>query len=151
MHDVQVTISGYVGTSVDFRSSKGNGYDRAVFRLGSTPRFRDRRDGVWRDQETVWMTVKVWRGLAQNVAASVQRGEPVIVVGRLRAERWTDDDGQEHHRDVLEATTVAHDLNRGTTAFHRAERAAARETPSADDTQVYAKLDREAEAATAPV
>ncbi|MGH3358354.1 MAG: single-stranded DNA-binding protein [Nocardioidaceae bacterium] len=149
MHDAQVTISGYVGTNVEFRSSNGNGYDRAVFRLGSTPRFRDRRDGVWRDQETVWMTVKAWRTLAQNVAASVQRGEPVIVVGKLRAERWKGDDGEDHRRDVLEATTVAHDLNRGTSAFRRSERPAEQpERP--DDTHIYAKLDEETKVVTAP-
>lgn len=148
MQDAQITISGYVGTNVEFRSSNGNGYDRAVFRLGSTPRFRDRRDGVWRDQETIWMTVKVWRALAQNVAASVQRGEPVIVVGKLRAERWKGEDGEDHQRDVLEATMVAHDLNRGTTAFRRAERQPEKaEQP--DDTQIYAKLDEQTQAVTA--
>lgn len=125
MHDVQMTVSGYVGTNVDFRSSNGNGHDRATFRLGSTPRYRDRRDGEWHDHETVWMTVKVWRTLAQNVSSSVQRGEPVVVVGRLRAETWDGEDGQPHRRDVLEASMVAHDLNRGTTAFRRNERPAA--------------------------
>lgn len=117
MHDPQVTVTGYVGTEVEFRSGNGAGHDRATFRLGSTGRFRD-RDGQWRDRETVWMTVKAWRGLAQNVAASVRRGEPVVVIGRLQAEKWADDGGQ-HYRDVLVATTVAHDLNRGTTAFRR--------------------------------
>ncbi|UYM04252.1 single-stranded DNA-binding protein [Solicola gregarius] len=120
MQDAQVTITGYVGTDVEFRP--GNGNDRAMFRLGSTSRFRD-RDGEWRDRETVWMTVKAWRTLAQNIAASVQRGEPVIVTGRMQAEKWADDGGQ-HYRDVLVATTVAHDLNRGTTAFRRNERPA---------------------------
>ncbi|UPK76374.1 single-stranded DNA-binding protein [Nocardioidaceae bacterium SCSIO 66511] len=121
MHEAQVTITGYVGTTVDFRSSSGNGNDRAVFRLGSTSRFKD-REGQWRDRETVWMTVKAWRSLAQNVAASVRLGEPVIVVGRLRTERWKGDDGHDRYRDVLEATNVAHDLNRGTAAFRRNDR-----------------------------
>lgn len=149
-HDAQVIISGYVGTNVEFRSSNGSGYDRAVFRLGSTPRFRDRRDGVWRDQETVWMTVKAWRALAQNVAASVQRGEPVIVVGKLRAERWKGEDGEDHRRDVLEASMVAHDLSRGTTAFRRSERPAEKaERP--DDSQIYEKLEEESQAASVAV
>lgn len=148
MHDAQVIISGYVGTNIEFRSSNGNGYDRAVFRLGSTPRFRDRRDGVWRDQETVWMTVKAWRTLAQNVAASVQRGEPVVVIGKLRAERWRDDEGTDHQRDVLEATTVAHDLNRGTSAFRRADRQTEKPDET-DDGEIYTRLDAESSASTA--
>src|SRR5690625_365423 len=74
-HDAQVTISGYVGTNVEFRPGGTNGADRAMFRLATTPRFLDRRQGVWREQETVWMTVKAWRTLAQNAASSIRRGE----------------------------------------------------------------------------
>lgn len=125
-HDAQVTMSGYVGTSVEFKASSGNGNDRATFRLATTPRFLDRQQGVWREQETVWMTVKAWRTLAQNVSSSIQRGEPVIVTGRLRTERWSGDDGQDRRRDVIEATMVAHDLSRGTTAFRRNDRPAER-------------------------
>ncbi|MDN5851820.1 MAG: single-stranded DNA-binding protein [Actinomycetia bacterium] len=125
-HDAQVTISGYVGTDVEFRSSGASGTDRAMFRLATTPRFLDRRQGVWREQETVWMTVKAWRTLAQNVASSIRCGEPVVVMGKLRAERWDGEDGQERRRDVLEATMVAHDLGRGTAAFQRNERLADR-------------------------
>ncbi|HLR85167.1 MAG TPA: single-stranded DNA-binding protein [Nocardioidaceae bacterium] len=121
-HDAQVTISGYVGTNVEFRPGGTNGADRAMFRLATTPRFLDRRQGVWREQETVWMTVKAWRTLAQNAASSIRRGEPVVVIGRLRTERWDGDDGHERRRDVLEATMVAHDLSRGTSAFQRNDR-----------------------------
>ena len=121
-HDAQVTISGFVGTNVEFRPGGTNGSDRARFRLATTPRFLDRRQGVWRDHETVWMTVKAWRTLAQNVASSLRCGEPVVVIGRLRTERWDGEDGQERRRDVLEATMVAHDLSRGTTAFRRNDR-----------------------------
>ena len=125
-HDAQVIISGYAGTNVDFRASAGNGNDRATFRLATTPRFLDRQQGEWRDHETVWMTVKAWRTLAHNVSASIRRGEPVVVIGKLRAERWNGDDGHERRRDVLEATMVAHDLSRGTSAFRRNERPAER-------------------------
>lgn len=131
-HDAQVITSGYVGTNVEFRSGDGNGNDRATFRLATTPRFLDRQQGVWREQETVWMTVKAWRTLAQNVSLSIRCGEPVVVIGRLRAERWNGDDGQERRRDVLEATMVAHDLSRGTTVFQRNERPAERADPGAD-------------------
>lgn len=131
-HDSQVTISGYVGTDVEFKASSGNGNDRASFRLATTPRFLDRQQGIWRDQETVWMTVKAWRTLAQNVASSIRRGEPIIVIGKLRAERWSGDDGHERRRDVLEATMVAHDLSRGTAAFQRNDRPAVRPEPAGD-------------------
>ena len=58
-----------------------------------------------------------------HVAASVRKGDPVIVVGRLRTSVWTKD-GQTRERLGLEAETVGHDLSRGTAIFRRASRTA---------------------------
>ncbi len=150
MSEVQVTVVGYVGTDVDYREGNGTGA-RARFRVGSTPRFFDQGRGTWRDLETVWVTVKAWRGLAQNVASSVRKGEPVVVVGKLRTESWTDaETGETRRREVIDATAVGHDLSRGTSAYLRrsqptVERTAGTETP--DD--VIARLERESGSAAA--
>jgi single-strand DNA-binding protein len=117
--DVQITVIGWVGTDVEFSGGNGTGTARASFRVASTPRFYDRSSGEWRDQETVWVTVKAWRALATHVSSSVRRGEPVIVVGKLRAESWRDEAGEARRRDVVEAITVGHDLTRGTAAYLR--------------------------------
>ena len=90
----------------------------------------------------MWLTVKAWRDLARNVASSINKGEPVVVVGKLRASVWKGDDGVEHRRDVLEATTVAHDLARGTTAFRRTERPVQQEESSTDDEEMFRELER---------
>ena len=139
MYDAMLTIGGYVGTDVEFREGNGSGA-LAVFRVGSTPRWFDRSSGSWRDQETVWMTVKAWRGLAHNVKASVSKGEPVIVTGRLRASKWKDEAGEERTRIVVDAVAVGHDLNRGTTAYRRAERPTPRDD-EADDNAVMRRLE----------
>jgi single-strand DNA-binding protein len=141
MSDVSVTVFGYVGTEVEFRGGNGKA-ERAMFRIGSTPRWFDRATREWRDSDTVWLTVKAWRDLARNVASSINKGEPVVVVGKLRASVWTGDDGAEHRRDVLEATTVAHDLARGTSAFRRTERAVERTDSAADDEEMFRELER---------
>ena len=140
MYDAMLTIGGYVGTDVEFWEGNGSGA-LAVFRLGSTPRWFDRSSGSWRDQETVWLTVKAWRGLAHNVKASVGKGEPVVVHGRLRASRWKDEEtGEDRSRTVIEAVAVGHDLNRGTTAYRRTERPATRDD-DVDDTALIRKVD----------
>jgi single-strand DNA-binding protein len=141
MSDVTVTVFGYVGTDVEFRGGKGSP-ERAMFRIGSTPRYFDKAAREWRDSDTVWLTVKAWRDLARNVSSSIHKGEPVIVIGKLRASVWTGDDGVEHRRDVLEATSVAHDLAKGTTAFRRAERPVEPDTTSADDEEMFRELER---------
>jgi single-strand DNA-binding protein len=146
MSDVTVTVFGYVGTDVEFQGGNGKP-ERAMFRIGSTPRYFDKMAREWRDADTVWLNVKAWRDLARNVASSVHKGEPVVVVGKLRASVWKSDDGVEHRRDVLEATTVAHDLARGTSAFHRTERAVEREDTSVDDEEMFRKLEQSASSA----
>ncbi len=145
MSDVTVTMFGYVGSDVEFHG-EGNGTDRAIFRVGSTPRFFDRSQGSWRDLETVWVTVKAWRALAHNVASSIHKGDPVVVVGKMRAQVWVDKEGQQQRRDVLEATTVAHDLARGTSAFRRSERPTDRAADTSADQELIRRVEATSEA-----
>lgn len=125
MGDVQVTLYGYVGQEVTFTET-GKG-DVASFRVGTTPRIRDFRNGGYRNGETVWTQVAAWRTLAKNVAASLTVGDPVVVVGRMRTRRWTDRNGEARERNHVEAQTVAHDLAWGTSAFRRNPKQAARD------------------------
>lgn len=125
--ETAISMAGNVGTEVDYTS--GEGYSFASFRLAATPRIR--RGGEWTDGETVWTTVQAVNRTAENVRASVHKGEAVVVVGRLRARRWVGQDGQQHERLVLEAKSVGHDLARGTSRFTRNERMAPAE-PRAD-------------------
>lgn len=144
MSDVHMTLVGYVGTDVDYRDGNGTGA-RAMFRVGSTPRFFDRQHGAWRDQETVWVTVKAWRSLAQNVSSSVRKGEPVIVVGKVRTQVWQDEHGETRRRDVLEATAVGHDLGRGTSAFLRSRQVRPEPADERADAVVHARLEHQSE------
>ena len=61
--------------------------------------------------------------LALHVRDSLRRGDPVVVVGRLKTEEWTKDDVR-HSRFVLDASTVGHDLTRGVSAFRKVPRPA---------------------------
>ena len=135
MGDVQMMVSGWVGSDPEFHSGQVPRSDRVTFRLASTSRFFDRAQGGYRDQETVWLRVKAWRDLAHNIAASVHVGEPVIVVGRLRTHTYTVD-GENKHYQELEASAVGHDLGRGTSMFRRTSRSGEQTTgaPSGQST-----------------
>lgn len=117
--EAYVHMTGHVGGDVDFRQ---HSVATASFRLACTPRIN--RGGDWSDGETTWLTVTCFRSLAENAASSIRKGDPVLVVGRLRTQVWTKD-GVPQERMVLEALTVGHDLTRGTSAFHRSERSPA--------------------------
>lgn len=116
--DTTLSMAGNVGTDIDYTA--GDGYSFASFRLAATPRIR--RLGEWTDGETVWLTVQAVNRTAENVRASIHKGDPVLVIGRLRARRWVGQDGQRHEKLVLEARSIGHDLARGTSSFVRNER-----------------------------
>lgn len=118
MSDTFVTFHGWVGNDVTHRDP--NGISVANFRVGSTPRIK--RKGEWMDGETTWYSVSAWRGLADNIADSVKKGDAVIVHGRLRSESWKRDDNQISNTFVVDASFVGHDLTRGTTVFARSNR-----------------------------
>lgn len=114
-----ITMTGWVGTPVDFRITKDN-VSHASFRLASTPRYR--RGENWVDGETTWMTVTAWRALAEHIEDSINKGEPVMAIGKIRTQNWVDNDGVVHDRMVLEATNVGHDLSLGTASFRKARK-----------------------------
>ena len=109
-----VQMTGYAGTEVDVRG----GGTVSAFRLACTPRVRG-KGGEYSDGNTTWIDVTCFRTLATHVAASIRKGDPVIVMGRLRTSVWQKD-GQTRERIGLEAETVGHDLSRGTAIFRRA-------------------------------
>lgn len=124
MNETVVTLQGWVGNDVDVRDVGDT--QVASFRVGSTPRFN--RGGSWVDGETSWFTVNCWRALGRNVAESVHKGDAVVVHGRVKVDVWEREDQPPSVSWIVEATFVGHDLNRGTTYFAKAARAASTET-----------------------
>jgi single-strand DNA-binding protein len=142
--EAYLTISGYVGGEVEFRRTDRTQTSKSTFRLACTPRVH--RQGCWTDDPTTWVTVTCWRALADHVASSVGKGDPVIVVGRVRTQTWTGTDEQEHSRMVIEATTVGHDLTRGTSAFRRVQRIDQQEDRSREGADVVSAVGPDADA-----
>jgi single-strand DNA-binding protein len=127
--EMAVTMTGNVGSEVEHRVTR-TGLATASFRMACTPRVF--RDGEWHDQTTTWIGVECFRGLADNAKSSLGKGDPIIVQGRLRTRSWTDTNGVMHERLVIEATTLGHDLNRGTSAFRRVNRVIAAPGPETE-------------------
>ncbi|MEU8915018.1 single-stranded DNA-binding protein [Streptomyces nigrescens] len=116
-----VTLVGNAATAVEHRLTAA-GVTVARFRLAATSRRWDKAQERWTDGETSFYTVRSWRGLADNVAASVAVGEPLIVQGRLRlreGEQPPEKGGQRWFSAEVDAVAIGHDLARGTAAFRR--------------------------------
>jgi single-strand DNA-binding protein len=120
VNDTIVTLQGWVGGTVSLR--RGGDAMVASFRLGCTPRHYHRATETWVDDKTQWFTVSAWRALGENCAASLQRGDAVVVHGRLRLSTWVDGNGVEQQTWEVVATSVGHDLTRGTSQFARPPR-----------------------------
>ena len=113
---MMVTVVGWAATTP--REVVGDGVPFTSFRLASTPRYFDARQAAWADGKTEWVTVKAFRDVAFNVAASVHKGDPVLVHGRLQTQEWQSDTGPRTTL-VVEAVALGHDLTRGTAHFAR--------------------------------
>ena len=112
MHEPLITVVGNVGAPPRMRIVAG-GAVVTDFRIASTPRRHDRATGLWSDGETIWFGITCWRGLAENVAGSLQKGDRVVVTGRLGAHTWETEQGEKRSGLEIDATTIGFDLLRG--------------------------------------
>ena len=123
MSDSMITIRGWLGADVTLREV--GEVPVASFRLACTPRKFNRRTETWSEGLTQWYTVTAWRALAQNCAASLRRGDPVVVHGRLETRTYVNGNDVEVLSFEIDAVHVGHDLSRGTSSFTRTQREAA--------------------------
>ncbi|MEW1833752.1 single-stranded DNA-binding protein [Microbacterium sp. NPDC079995] len=110
-----ITIVGNVGADPEFRRLP-DGTPVVSLRVASTDRRYDAKAGAWVDGLTSWYRVSVFRTLGEHVAASVRRGQRVVVHGTLAIKRW--EAGEKSGTDAeIDAVAVGHDLAFGTTVF----------------------------------
>jgi single-strand DNA-binding protein len=112
MNETNVTVVGNVVDDPRLRTTD-TGVDVAGFRVASTARRWDRATSRWSDAGSLFLSVTCWRGLAGNAAASLRKGDPVVVTGRLFT-RTYEKDGQTRSTCELEAVAIGPDLARGT-------------------------------------
>jgi single-strand DNA-binding protein len=134
MNDILMTLTGNVCDEPTLRITK-NGISVAKLRVASTPRHFDRAKDSWVDNETIFLDVTCWRGLADHVVDSVHKGQPVVVTGRFTAHTYEVNE-QLRYGFGLDASAIGHDLSRGTAVFSKANRATAPGYVPADENGV---------------
>lgn len=116
-----VTLTGNLGMDpVSFSRDPNN--PACSFNVGVSSGYFDQSSQSWRSRETVWIKIRAYRTLAANVMRSLHKGDAVVVTGALRMDRWTKD-GVNRTAIVMDASAIGHDLNYGTSAFSRLNRA----------------------------
>jgi len=122
-HEAPVYLAGFMVNDPKFKKV-GDDVSSVKLRIAYTARWRNRETGEWADGATTFVNVQCWRQLADNVATCLRKGEPVLVMGRLRIRSYNDAEGKTRSLVEIEASSVGHDLTRGTAHFSRAYRPA---------------------------
>jgi len=122
-NDANIDLAGFVASEPSFRRL-ATGTSHAKLRVAYTERRLNRETGEWGDGPTSFVTVLCWRGLADNVAMCLRKGEPVLVRGRLRVREYEGKDGSRGTETEIDASSIGHDLSRGVAHFSRTRRAA---------------------------
>ena len=117
-----ITLRGRAGGIPTAHHTQG-GRTVVRFRLAvSTWRMRD--NGQFAEGEAHWYTVRAWDKLAENVLNSVNKGDPLVVVGRPTVNAWKDPEGQVRSELVVTAQGIGHDMAFGRGRLIRPERPA---------------------------
>lgn len=80
--------------------------------------------GEWVDGDVIALAVTVWYEQAENVAASVHKGDAVTVTGTLSEDSWDDKDGTKRYRVKCRADEVSASLRYATASPRKATRSA---------------------------
>jgi single-strand DNA-binding protein len=104
MSETHVTLTGNLTDDPELKLTP-TGVAVASFRLAVTPRVRDGEG--WRDGETSFFRVNVWREVGEHVADSLAKGDRAVVIGRLKTRTWETPEGERRTVVEVEADEVA--------------------------------------------
>jgi single-strand DNA-binding protein len=112
-----ISVTGLVATDPKGGETNSN-QSVASFRLASNARRFNREESKWENANPNWFTVHCYRQLADHVLQSINKGDRVVIRGRLKIRDW--DNGQRSGTAVeIDAESIGHDLLFGTTSFER--------------------------------
>ena len=129
MADTHVTMTGNLTDDPDLRFTP-NGHPVANFRLAVTARVKD--GDSWRDGDTSFFRVNVWRQLAEHVTESLAKGDRALVIGRLKSRSWETPEGDKRSVVEVEADEVAPSLRWATAKPQRAKNGEAKPNGSGE-------------------
>ena len=113
----QLTLTGLIATTPRHIVTS-EGLAITSFRLASQQRKFDKASQRWADADTNWYTVTAFRDLAINASQSLNKGDRVVTVGRVKIRDWSNDDRSGTSIEV-EAESLGHDLHWGVGQFQR--------------------------------
>ncbi|HEV2780483.1 MAG TPA: single-stranded DNA-binding protein [Actinophytocola sp.] len=128
MFETWITVVGRVITDVTQRTTS-SGDKVCNFRMVARERRFHKESQEWVDGDKLFIQVKCWRRLAEGVSASLFKGDPVVVFGRVYLNEY-EINGETRSAVELEARAIGPDLSMCTAMIQRSNRdIAASDTP----------------------
>ena len=100
-----ITAQGNLVFEPDFTVT-ASGISRCKLRIACNER-RKNQDNTWSDGETSYFDVVLWRGLAEAAADAFKKGQPILVVGKVRVSKYEDKNGVERTAVEITADEIA--------------------------------------------
>jgi len=100
-----ITAQGNLVFEPDFQVT-ASGISRCKLRIACNER-KKAENGTWSDGETSFFDVVLWRGLADAAADTFKKGQPILVVGKVRVSKYEDKNGVERTAVEITADEIA--------------------------------------------
>lgn len=123
-----ITLVGNITSDPDLRYTAGG---RGVASFGLAVNRRYQRNGEWEEQVS-FFNIVCWGDLGENIAASAQKGNRIIVTGRLQQRSYDDRDGNKRSIVEVVADECGPSLRWATAVIERIERDKAERKPQGD-------------------
>lgn len=109
MFETPITVVGRIIT--DLRRRVVGDQEVISFRVASNSRRRT-AEGSWEPGQTLYITVNCWGKLVTGVGAGLYKGAPIVAVGTVHTNEYTDADGVKRSSLEMRASAVGPDLAR---------------------------------------
>ncbi len=119
--ETSITIIGNLTADPELRYTQ-SGAAVTNFTVASTPRVLDRASGQWKDGDALFMRCNIWRQPAENVAESLNRGDRVVVVGRLKQRSFETREGEKRTVVELDVDEIGPSLRYATAKVNKVAR-----------------------------
>lgn len=114
-----VTVVGNLTDTPEMRFTP-SGTALAKLTVADNRRWRD-QSGEWQE-ETSFFDVTVWGDQAERISESLNKGDRVVIQGRLEQQKWTNEAGENRSKVAIVANEVAASLRFATVDVTRVAR-----------------------------
>jgi single-strand DNA-binding protein len=118
--DNNVTVVGNLSRAPELRFTP-SGQAVANFGVAINRRWQNKQSQEW-EEEVSFFDVTAWQKLAENVAETCDKGDRVVITGRLEQRSWETQDGDKRSKVEIVADDVAPSLRWATAEITKNER-----------------------------